>query len=112
MPVDELLFCEKIKDIEDFASDRVDIARESEKRAVEEREEILFRAHMTGGDVREDMHQKGGFVPKFGLDCLGLAEVVVLHELVDGIIIISVKHIITCEIVIRTTCPLDHIYTY
>src|SRR2546425_5109883 len=52
MPVDELLSCEKIKDIEDFASDRVDIARESEERAVEKREEILLRAHMTGGDVR------------------------------------------------------------
>src|SRR5207245_5115865 len=87
LPVDELLFCEKIKDIEDLASDRVDIARESEERAVEEREEILLRADMTGGDVREDVHPKGGLGSKFGLDCLGLAEEVILHELVDVIFI-------------------------
>src|SRR2546428_11807975 len=51
MPVDELLSCEKIKDIEEFASDRMDIARESEERAGEKREEILLRAHMTCGDA-------------------------------------------------------------
>src|SRR5947199_3104975 len=112
MPVDELLFCEKIKDIEDFASDRVDIARESEKRAVEEREEILFRAHMTGGDVREDMHPKGGFGPKFGLDCLGLAEEVVLHELVDVIFIFRDQNRLTIRIVFRSACPPAHLFHF
>src|SRR5438445_11364581 len=101
LPVDELLFCEKIKDIEDVASDRVDIARESEERAVEEREEILLRADMTGGDVREDVHPKGGLGSKFRLDCLGLAEDVILHQLVDVIFLFRDQTRLTLRLGLR-----------
>src|SRR5206468_11281867 len=92
MPVDELLFCEKIKDIEDFASDCVDIARESEERAVEVREEILLRSHMARRDVGEDVHPQGGLGAELGFDRLRFAAEIAFPEFTAVILVLCAEH--------------------
>src|SRR2546426_1172795 len=110
LSVNELLFCEKVEHLEDLAPDRVDVAREREERAVEEREEILLRAHMASGDVREDVHSEGGLGSEFGFNRFGFAEEVVLDQFVDIVLVFRKQDGLAVAVVSRSAGSAAHLF--
>src|SRR6266571_3775423 len=92
--------------------DGMDVAREREERAVEKREEFLFRGHMARRDVREDMHPQGGFRAELGLNRLGLAEEVVLDQFVNVVFVFREQDCLTVGVVTRSTGPSTHLFDF
>src|SRR2546426_904145 len=110
LSVNELLFCKEVEHLEDLAANRVDVAREREERAVEEREEILLRAHMASGDVREDVHSEGGLGSEFGFNRFGFAEEVVLDQFVDIVLVFRKQDGLAVAVVSRAAGSAAHLF--
>src|SRR5437867_3242053 len=108
--IDEILLRQEVENVEDFATDRVDVACKREEGTVEERKEFLLRADVARRDVGKDVHAQGGLGPELGLDCFGFAEEVVLHQLVDVVLVFREENCFAVWIVTWPTGPSAHLF--